>query len=117
MKAVPLPQRWINLLAAASSFLASRSSATSRMIFTTSKFDAAADAATTRRPSGAHFGGSLFAMTDPFYALMLANIAGAGLHTIWDQGRERSISVSPGRGTVVTAIISDLDDETIAGCA
>ena len=49
-------------------------------------------------PSGAHFGGSLFAMTDPFYALMLRHALGRG-YIIWDQAAAIRF-VSPGRGTV-----------------
>jgi acyl-coenzyme A thioesterase PaaI-like protein len=62
-----------------------------------------------RTPSGAHFGGSLFAMTDPFYALMLANALGRG-YIIWDQAASIQFR-SPGRGTV-TAIFR-LDAATI----
>ncbi len=62
-----------------------------------------------RTPSGAHFGGSLFAMTDPFYALMLANALGRG-YIIWDQAASIKFR-SPGRG-VVTAIFR-IDEATI----
>jgi acyl-coenzyme A thioesterase PaaI-like protein len=47
---------------------------------------------------GTHFGGSLYAMCDPFFALILARHLGAG-YVVWD----RSASVEflrPGRGTV-----------------
>ena len=37
-----------------------------------------------RNPHGAHFGGSLFAMTDPFFALMLQRHLGP-TYKIWDQ--------------------------------
>jgi acyl-coenzyme A thioesterase PaaI-like protein len=47
---------------------------------------------------GTHFGGSLFAMTDPFYALLLMHRLG-DRYLIWD--RAASIEfVAPGRGTV-----------------
>src|SRR5262249_37782788 len=47
---------------------------------------------------GTHFGGSLFAMTDPFYMLMLLHRLGKG-YLVWD--RAASIDyLSPGRGTV-----------------
>ena len=62
-----------------------------------------------RTPSGAHFGGSLFAMTDPFYALMLANALGREF-IIWDQAASIQFR-SPGRG-IVTAILR-LDEATI----
>ena len=62
-----------------------------------------------RTPSGAHFGGSLFAMTDPFYALMLANALGRD-YVIWDQAASIQFR-SPGWGTV-TAIFA-IEDATI----
>jgi len=47
---------------------------------------------------GDHFGGSLYAMTDPFYALMLIHILGAGYRVTHAAG---SISyLAPARGTV-----------------
>jgi acyl-coenzyme A thioesterase PaaI-like protein len=47
---------------------------------------------------GTHFGGSLFAMTDPFYALLLMHRLG-DRYLVWD--RAASIEfVAPGRGTV-----------------
>ena len=59
----------------------------------------------TKTPSGAHFGGSLFAMTDPFYALMLARMLGPG-YTIWDKSASIDF-VSPGRGTVSATFTLD----------
>ena len=47
---------------------------------------------------GTHFGGSLFAMTDPFWVLLLFNQLG-GDHVVWDQAGEIEF-VAPGRGTV-----------------
>jgi acyl-coenzyme A thioesterase PaaI-like protein len=47
---------------------------------------------------GTHFGGSLFAMTDPFWVLLLFNQLG-GEHVVWDQAGEIEF-VAPGRGTV-----------------
>jgi acyl-coenzyme A thioesterase PaaI-like protein len=47
---------------------------------------------------GTHFGGSLFAMTDPFWVLLLFNQLG-GDHVVWDQAGEIEF-VEPGRGTV-----------------
>ena len=47
---------------------------------------------------GTHFGGSLFAMTDPFYALILATELGPG-YVVWDKvGTIRYRR--PGRGRV-----------------
>jgi acyl-coenzyme A thioesterase PaaI-like protein len=47
---------------------------------------------------GTHFGGSLFAMTDPFYALLLIHRLGPS-YLVWDQAA-RIDFVAPGRGTV-----------------
>lgn len=47
---------------------------------------------------GTHFGGSLYAMADPFYALMMLHALGPG-YVVWDKAgaiRYRK----PGRGTV-----------------
>ena len=47
---------------------------------------------------GTHYGGSLFSMTDPFYALMLIHRLGPE-YLVWD--RAASIEfLAPGRGTV-----------------
>jgi acyl-coenzyme A thioesterase PaaI-like protein len=47
---------------------------------------------------GTHFGGSLYAMCDPFFAIILARQLGAG-YVVWD--RSASIEfLRPGRGTV-----------------
>jgi hypothetical protein len=47
---------------------------------------------------GTHFGGSLFAMTDPFYMLMLiANLGGD--YVVWDKAASIRYR-KPGRGTV-----------------
>jgi acyl-coenzyme A thioesterase PaaI-like protein len=53
---------------------------------------------TNRNYVGTHFGGSLFAMTDPFYALLLMHRLGAR-YLVWDQAA-RIEFVAPGRGTV-----------------
>jgi Domain of unknown function (DUF4442) len=58
---------------------------------------------------GTHFGGSLYAMTDPFYMLMLIENLGRD-YVVWD----KSASVrfrKPGRGTVFAAF--RLSDEQI----
>lgn len=47
---------------------------------------------------GTHFGGSLFAMTDPFFALLLMHRLGAQ-YLVWDQAAGIDF-VAPGRGTV-----------------
>jgi acyl-coenzyme A thioesterase PaaI-like protein len=47
---------------------------------------------------GTHFGGSLFAMTDPFWVLLLFNQL-KGEHVVWDRAGEIEF-VAPGRGTV-----------------
>lgn len=47
---------------------------------------------------GTHFGGSLFAMTDPFYMIMLSNILGRD-HVVWDKASSIEF-LRPGRGTV-----------------
>ncbi len=47
---------------------------------------------------GTHYGGSLFSMTDPFYALMLMHLLGER-YLIWDQSASIEF-VAPGRGTV-----------------
>jgi acyl-coenzyme A thioesterase PaaI-like protein len=47
---------------------------------------------------GSHFGGGLFAMTDPFYMLMLMNLLGRD-YLVWDRAAKIEF-VSPGRTTV-----------------
>jgi acyl-coenzyme A thioesterase PaaI-like protein len=47
---------------------------------------------------GTHYGGSLFSMTDPFYALMLIHRLGDRF-LVWDQAASIDF-VAPGRGTV-----------------
>lgn len=47
---------------------------------------------------GTHFGGSLFAMTDPFWMLMVLRHLGRE-HVVWDRAGEIEF-VRPGRGTV-----------------
>ena len=51
-----------------------------------------------RNPAGTHFGGSLFAMTDPFFVLMLSYNLPAGT-IIWDKASSIEF-VAPGRGRV-----------------
>lgn len=47
---------------------------------------------------GSHFGGSLFAMTDPFFALLLMHRLGSR-YLVWDRAA-RIEFVAPGHGTV-----------------
>lgn len=58
---------------------------------------------------GTHFGGSLFAMTDPFWMLLLMHRIG-GDYFVWDKAAEIEF-VKPGRGSVHTRF--DLDDATV----
>lgn len=51
-----------------------------------------------RNYHGTHFGGSLFAMTDPFFALMLIHHFGRG-YEVWDKAATIRFK-KPGRGTV-----------------
>lgn len=52
---------------------------------------------------GVHFGGSLFAMTDPFWMLLAMNALGRD-YVVWD--REGAIEfLKPGRGTVRAAFV------------
>lgn len=59
---------------------------------------------------GTHFGGSLAAMTDPFYMLMLIHILGSE-YTVWDKISTIDF-IAPGRGTVTARFI--LKDDQIA---
>lgn len=47
---------------------------------------------------GTHYGGSLFSMTDPFYAIMLLHNLPHGFR-VWDRAA-RIVFVTPGRGNV-----------------
>jgi acyl-coenzyme A thioesterase PaaI-like protein len=58
---------------------------------------------------GTHFGGSLFAMTDPFYALLLMHRLGER-YLVWDQSASIEF-VAPGRGTVHA--VFRIPDETV----
>lgn len=58
---------------------------------------------------GTHFGGSLFAMTDPFWMLMLLQSLGRD-YIVWDKTGEIEF-VKPGRRTVHACF--DLDDTTL----
>ena len=47
---------------------------------------------------GTHFGGSMYAMTDPFYMMMLINNLGRD-YIVWDKGAKIDFK-KPGRGTL-----------------
>jgi hypothetical protein len=59
---------------------------------------------------GTHFGGSLYAMTDPFYAIMLLHNLGPE-YLVWDQSGAIEY-LAPGRGTVTARFA--LTEERIA---
>lgn len=63
-----------------------------------------------RNWAGVHFGGSLFAMTDPFYMVMLSQILGSD-YVVWDKAAAIDF-VAPGRGTVRATF--RIDDARIA---
>jgi len=54
---------------------------------------------------GTHFGGSLFAMTDPFFALMMLKNLGPG-YVVWDKAGAIRY-VKPGRGDVFARFLLD----------
>lgn len=58
---------------------------------------------------GTHFGGSLFAMTDPFWMLLVMKSLGRE-YIVWDKAAEIEF-VKPGRGTVRAQF--DLDETTL----
>jgi len=47
---------------------------------------------------GTHFGGSMYAMTDPFYMMMLINILGPQ-YVVWDKAAKIEFK-KPGKGTI-----------------
>ena len=59
---------------------------------------------------GVHFGGSLFAMTDAFYMIMLMHVMGKDYY-VWDR-RACIDYLKPGRGTVTARF--KIDDATLA---
>ena len=59
---------------------------------------------------GTHFGGSLFAMTDPFWMLMVLHALGDG-YIVWDKAATIDFE-KPGRGLVHAEFV--LDDATLA---
>jgi len=58
---------------------------------------------------GSHFGGSLFAMVDPFYMLMLLHALGRD-YIVWDKAASIDF-LKPGHGSVRAHFV--LDDETL----
>ena len=72
-----------------------------------------------RNAVGVHFGGSLFAMTDPFYMLMLLACLGDD-YIVWDKSADIDF-IKPGRGIVTAdflitdALIADILAHTAHG--
>jgi acyl-coenzyme A thioesterase PaaI-like protein len=66
---------------------------------------------------GVHFGGSLFAMTDPFWMIMTLRCLGPG-YVVWDQAATIDF-VAPGRGDVFAefAVTDAMLDELRAATA
>jgi len=66
---------------------------------------------------GSHFGGSLFAMTDPFYMLMLLAQLGDD-YVVWDKSADIDF-IKPGRGKVIAdfSINQQLIDDIITNTA
>ena len=68
---------------------------------------------------GTHFGGSLFAMTDPFWMLLAMQALGRD-YIVWDRAGEIEF-LKPGRGTVRAEFrltdehVSDVLEQTAAG--
>ncbi|MBB5203411.1 acyl-coenzyme A thioesterase PaaI-like protein [Inhella inkyongensis] len=60
---------------------------------------------------GTHFGGSLFAMADPFWMILILRSLGRD-YLVWDQAGEIQF-LKPGRGTVVADF--RLDEATLDG--
>ena len=58
---------------------------------------------------GTHFGGSLFAMTDPFWMILVKECLGRD-YIVWDKAAQIEF-VKPGKGTVVATF--DLDEATV----
>lgn len=68
---------------------------------------------------GTHFGGSLFAMTDPFWMILAKERLGRD-YIVWDQAAEIAF-LKPGRGTVAAefrlddAVVDDLRARAAGG--
>lgn len=61
-----------------------------------------------RNVAGVHFGGSLFAMTDPFWMMLLLRHLGRD-HVIWDRAAEVDF-IKPGTGDVTAQFVLKPDD-------
>lgn len=59
---------------------------------------------------GTHFGGSIYAMTDPFYMMMLISNLGRD-YIVWDKGAKIKF-IKPGRGTLSASFV--LSEEEIS---
>lgn len=72
-----------------------------------------------KNAAGTHFGGSLYAMTDPILMLMLMQLLGKE-YVIWDKSASIDF-VKPGRGTVTAVItiseaeLADIKDKIADG--
>jgi acyl-coenzyme A thioesterase PaaI-like protein len=66
---------------------------------------------------GTHFGGSMFAMTDPFHMLMMMNVLGRE-YVVWDKAASIRF-LKPGRGTLVARfeLTQQMVDEVVARTA
>ena len=68
---------------------------------------------------GTHFGGSMFAMADPFYMVLMMNVLGPG-YVVWDKAGSIRF-LKPGRGTltaqfeVTQAMVDEAVEKTAAG--
>nr|WP_304661129.1 DUF4442 domain-containing protein [Arthrobacter sp. zg-Y844] len=58
--------------------------------------------------AGVHFGGSLFAMTDPFWMMMLLHHLGRD-HVVWDRAAEIEF-LKPGKGELTVRFTLDRAD-------
>lgn len=57
---------------------------------------------------GTHFGGNIFAMTDPFYMIMIMNNIGRSYY-VWDKSAEIQF-LKPGRGILTAEFRLTVDD-------
>jgi acyl-coenzyme A thioesterase PaaI-like protein len=66
---------------------------------------------------GTHFGGSMFAMTDPFYMVLMMHVLGRE-YVVWDKAGSIRF-IKPGRGTLVAEfeVTQAMVDEAIAKTA
>ena len=69
-----------------------------------------------RNVAAVHFGGSLFAMTDPFWMMLLLRQLGTD-HVVWDRAAEVEF-IKPGRGEVTARFaLAPEDVERLRGLA